>query len=125
VQATNRVALKSERRLCDWGTVTSGSCVAGTFRKSDHVAHPQGADRTVMPSCIHFTPWTVIRKRPSASCSPPGSCIQAVRPDPRDASGISSSSTRSVGPRMNTSHIMSGCCWLPLMKPITWRPVAS
>ena len=26
---------------------------------------------------------------------------------------------------MNTSHIMSGCCWLPLMKPITGRPVAS
>jgi hypothetical protein len=24
--------------------------------------------------------------------------------------GISCSSTRSVGPRMNTSHIMSGCC---------------
>jgi hypothetical protein len=34
---------------------------------------------------------------------------------------ISSASTRSVGARMNTSHIMSGCCWLPLMKPIT-RP---
>ena len=38
---------------------------------------------------------------------------------------ISSSSTRSVGARMKTSHIMSGSCWLPLMKPITWRPVAS
>jgi PEP-utilising enzyme, PEP-binding domain len=37
---------------------------------------------------------------------------------------ISSASTRSVGARMNTSHIMSGCCWLPLMKPITRRPVA-
>jgi hypothetical protein len=36
---------------------------------------------------------------------------------------ISCSSTRSVGARMNTSHIMSGCCWLPLMKPITRRPV--
>jgi hypothetical protein len=23
---------------------------------------------------------------------------------------------------MKTSHIMSGCCWLPLMKPITGRP---
>ena len=40
------------------------------------------------------------------------------------AAGISSMSTRSVGARMNTSHIMSGCCWLPLMKPITRRPVA-
>jgi hypothetical protein len=38
--------------------------------------------------------------------------------------GISCVSTRSVGARMNTSHIMSGCCWLPLMKPITRRPVA-
>jgi hypothetical protein len=37
---------------------------------------------------------------------------------------ISCSSMRSVGARMNTSHIMSGCCWLPLMKPITCRPVA-
>ena len=26
---------------------------------------------------------------------------------------------------MKTSHIMSGSCWLPLMKPITGRPVAS
>ena len=38
--------------------------------------------------------------------------------------GSSCSSTRSVGARMNTSHIMSGSCWLPLMKPITRRPVA-
>ena len=42
----------------------------------------------------------------------------------RRRSRCSSSSTRSVGARMKTSHIMSGCCWLPLMKPITWRPVA-
>ncbi len=38
--------------------------------------------------------------------------------------GISSPSTRSVGSTTNTTHIMSGCCWLPLMKPITRRPVA-
>jgi hypothetical protein len=38
---------------------------------------------------------------------------------------ISCSSTRSVGARMNTSHIRSGSCWLPLMKPITSLPVAS
>jgi hypothetical protein len=25
---------------------------------------------------------------------------------------------------MNTSHIRSGCCWFPLMKPITLRPLA-
>ena len=37
---------------------------------------------------------------------------------------ISRSSMRSVGARMNTSHMMSGSCWLPLMKPITLLPVA-
>jgi hypothetical protein len=42
--------------------------------------------------------------------SRPLSRSQAVRPDPPEGSGISCSSTRSVGPRMNTSHIMSGCC---------------
>ncbi len=35
------------------------------------------------------------------------------------------SSSRSVGARMKTSHMMSGPCWLPLMNPITSRPVAA
>ena len=41
------------------------------------------------------------------------------------AAGSSWSSRRSVGARMKISHMMSGSCWLPLMKPITRRPVAS
>jgi hypothetical protein len=36
-----------------------------------------------------------------------------VRPFP----AISGASTRSVGVRMKTSHVMSGCCGLPLIKP--------
>lgn len=34
-------------------------------------------------------------------------------------------SMRSVGARTNTSHMMSGSCWLPLINPITFLPVAS
>jgi hypothetical protein len=43
-----------------------------------------------------------------------------------DAGGVPAgrSCRVSAGARMNTSHIISGCCWLPLMKPITRRPVA-
>jgi hypothetical protein len=40
------------------------------------------------------------------------------------ADGSSWSAMRSVGLRTKTSQIMSGLCWLPLIKPITGRPVA-
>src|ERR1035437_5618301 len=60
-----QVAVEFGRSVCGWGTGTSGSpCVAGTFRKSDHVAGPR-TDRTLMPSATDSTPCAVIRKRPA------------------------------------------------------------
>ena len=69
--------------------------------------------RSRVPTSTRPTPHV---KRTNATAQPPND---------RPRSGISWSSTRSVGARMNTSHMMSGCCWLPLMKPITRRPVAT
>jgi hypothetical protein len=61
----------------------------------------------------------------AARDSPDAGSDQAETDDPLAALSNSCSSMRSLGPRMNTSHIMSGCCWFPLMKPMTGRPVAA
>ena len=82
-------------------------------RKSGRAADPLWADLTVVPATSHATPQVkqdaTIAHAAGGGPLPLNSC----------------SSTRSVGSRMKTSHMMSGSCWLPLMKPITRRPVTS